>query len=289
MTIQALQTPLSTTRNNRCSQDYQQIANPIAAIMTIQHFFLCVCLIAVSDTNAFLGHQITPAKVLRSLRYITKMNLSSNCVDDISDTLSRLPLLNRRNAVLSTIIATGSTVLATTASAPAHARLEGVNNPKLLPTEKGLNIIQTEKFLTSGQAKRLDTLLSSLERDTGYRVRVLCQAYPNTPGLAIRDYWDLGYEGQKDDKYIVLVVDQFGGKGNVLNFNVGDGVKLTLPNVFWNRLQAKFGNTFYVRDNGIDLAITNAVEAIVTCLRSEEQYCVDVPSAMPSLRSLGLT
>ena len=41
-------------------------------------------------------------------------------------------------------------------------------------------------------------------------------------GLAIRDYWSLGKEDQKDDKYIVLVVDQFGGKGNVLNFNVGD-------------------------------------------------------------------
>lgn len=41
-------------------------------------------------------------------------------------------------------------------------------------------------------------------------------------GLAIRDYWSLGKDDQKDDKYIVLVVDQFGGKGNILNFNVGD-------------------------------------------------------------------
>ena len=41
-------------------------------------------------------------------------------------------------------------------------------------------------------------------------------------GLAIRDYWSLGKEDQKDDKYIVLVVDQFGGRGNILNFNVGD-------------------------------------------------------------------
>jgi hypothetical protein len=62
----------------------------------------------------------------------------------------------------------------------------------------------------------------------------------------------------------VVVVDQFGGKGksfpkhilccwdcqqtkqyffagNVLNINVGEGVKLILPNVFWTRLQAKYG------------------------------------------------
>ena len=76
----------------------------------------------------------------------------------------------------------------------ASARLEAVNRPDLLPKEDGLNVIQVEKFLTSGQARRLDNLLSALERDTGFRVRVLCQSYPNTPGLAIRDYWDLGKE-----------------------------------------------------------------------------------------------
>ena len=67
------------------------------------------------------------------------------------------------------------------------------------------------------------------------------EKYPNIPGLAIRDYWSLGKDGQKDDKYIVLVVDQFGGRGNVLNFNVGDGVKFALPNVFWTRLSGKYG------------------------------------------------
>lgn len=87
----------------------------------------------------------------------------------------------------------------------------------------------------------------------------------------------------------MLVVDQFGGRGNVLNFNVGEGVKFALPNVFWNRLSSKYGTTFYVRDNGIDLAVVNAVEAIVSCLRSDEQYCVQVPDEGPSMRSLGFS
>jgi hypothetical protein len=95
-----------------------------------------------------------------------------------------------------------------------------------------------------------------------------------------RDYWDLGKEGQNDDKYVVLVVDQFGGKGNVLNFNVGEGVKLALPNVFWTRLQGKFGTLSYVRDNGIDLAIINAIEGIASCLRSEERFCLQPPDAV---------
>jgi len=170
----------------------------------------------------------------------------------------------------------------------ATARLEAVNRPDLLPSEQGLNVIQTEKFLTSGQAKRLDKMIANLENDTGFRLRVLCQNYPNTPGLAIRDYWSLGKEDQKDDKFIVLVVDQFGGRGNILNFNVGDGVKFALPNVFWTRLSGKYGTTFFVRDNGVDVAVENAVEAIVSCLRSEDGYCVSPPEQGQSLRGLGM-
>jgi uncharacterized membrane protein YgcG len=147
------------------------------------------------------------------------------------------PTVSRQGFCLGTTMAFVAIVL----PPPANARLESVNRPDLLPKEPNQNVIQVEKFLTTGQARRLSELLSALERDTGYRVRVLCQAYPNTPGLAVRDYWDLGKEGQKDDKYIVLVVDQFGGKGNVLNFNIGEGVKIALPNIFWNRLTAKYG------------------------------------------------
>ena len=108
--------------------------------------------------------------------------------------------LDRRSVLLSSILA--SAALLTTASpSPASARLEAVDRPDLLPTEKGLNVIQTEKFLTSGQAKRMDTLLANLEKDTGFRVRVLCQSYPNTPGLAIRDYWSLGKEVSKQNTH----------------------------------------------------------------------------------------
>lgn len=66
----------------------------------------------------------------------------------------------------------------------------------------------------------------------------------------MQDYWNL------DDMSIVMVADK-GAKGtsNMLNFNVGEGVKLNLPNQFWTRLQNTFGTTFFVRDNGEDIAI----------------------------------
>jgi len=113
-----------------------------------------------------------------------------------------------RRSIISSLLA-GSLALSTMPQL-SSARLDPVNRPDLLPSEKGLNVIQVEKFLTTGQAKRLDTLLSSLEKDTGFRVRVLCQRYPNTPGLAIRDYWDLGKE-------VCLFVPRRGG-GMVLSF-----------------------------------------------------------------------
>jgi hypothetical protein len=161
------------------------------------------------------------------------------------DDMGRGRLFARRSFWMTTILSTNAFVTCTLIPKIANARLESVNRPDLLPKETGLNVIQTEPFLTSGQARRMNSLLTSLERDTGYRVRVLCQNYPNTPGLAIRDYWDLAKEGAKDDKYVVLVVDQFGGRGNVLNFNVGEGVKLVLPNVFWTRLTGKYGTVSY--------------------------------------------
>lgn len=99
--------------------------------------------------------------------------------------------ISRRSSIFS-LVAASSALLQF--SSPASARLEAVNRPDLLPSEAGLNVIQTERFLTNGQARRMDNMLASLEKDTGFRLRVLCQNYPNTPGLAIRDYWDLGKE-----------------------------------------------------------------------------------------------
>jgi hypothetical protein len=46
--------------------------------------------------------------------------------------------------------------------------------------------------------------------------------------------------------------------------------------------------TFYVRDNGMDVAIQNAVDSIVSCLRSEDGYCTTPPDEAPSMKRMGM-
>lgn len=227
---------------------------------------ICSALTCMGYASAF-----APTGTLHG-RAVVATKMTTTPTDHDHELLPPSSSSSRREALVATAFATVA------ALAPrAEARLEPVDRPDLLPTEKNQPVIQIEKFLTNGQVKRISEQLTRLEKDTGFRVRLLCQAYPKTPGLAIRDYWSLGKEDQQDDKYIVLIVDQFGGKGNALNFNVGEGVKFALPNVFWTRLSGKYGTVFYVRENGIDVAIENALDSVTTCLRSEDQFCVNVP------------
>lgn len=108
--------------------------------------------------------------------------------------------------------------------------------------------------------------IENLEVDTGLKLRVLAQNYPDTPGLAIRDYWGV------DDDTIVFVADPTLGKGggNIININVGSDVDLYVPGRFWTQLQGKYGTKFYWTEAGEEASIVNAVSAIDTCLREPE-------------------
>lgn len=131
------------------------------------------------------------------------------------------------------------------------------NNPDLLPDIQ-TPVIDLAKALTDVQEELLAKELERFENETGWKLRVLTQ-YERTPGLAVKDYWGL------DDKSVLLVADPRGG--NLLNFNVGNALYPLLPRTFWVELQTRYGNQFYVRDNGEDRSIIDSLESIKTCLR----------------------
>jgi hypothetical protein len=138
-------------------------------------------------------------------------------------------------------------------SSIAHA----YNNPDLLPATQ-TPVIDLAKALTSVQEDGLVKDLTEFEAETGWKLRVLTQ-FERTPGSAVKEFWGL------DDRSVLLVADPRGG--NLLNFSVGDGLYAFLPRTFWIELQTRFGNQFFVRENGEDGSILNALDSIKTCLR----------------------
>ncbi|MEB3264063.1 MAG: TPM domain-containing protein [Synechococcus sp.] len=139
------------------------------------------------------------------------------------------------------------------------------DNPELLP-DHPTPVIDLAKALTDQQRSNLEQQLEAFEQSSGWKLRVLTQ-YERTPGLAIRDFWDL------DERSLLLVADPRGG--NLLNFNVGEALFALMPRTFWVELQTRYGNQYYVRDHGEDGAIVDALTAVEGCL--ERGGCQVVP------------
>ena len=145
---------------------------------------------------------------------------ASSSSDDVVGTFS---IGDRCRALAASTLVAAELLIAS----PAHARLEGVNNPAMLPPGPPQEVLDVAGYLTKGEITRLTAEVQNLEKDTGYKLRVLAQAYPKTPGLAVKDYWNV------DDDTVVFVADP--GLGNILNFSVGSNVDLDVPPSFWTR------------------------------------------------------
>lgn len=145
--------------------------------------------------------------------------------------------------------------LSTFALTPGVA--QAYDNPDLLPDQQ-TPIIDLARALTDIQEDLLAKDLEQFEIETGWKLRVLTQ-FDRTPGRAVKDFWTL------DEKSVLLVADARGG--NILNFNVGRALYQFLPRTFWVELQTRYGNQFFVRDEGEDQSIIQSLESIKTCLR----------------------
>jgi hypothetical protein len=173
-------------------------------------------------------------------------------------TTAAMSLSRRGLLAASSLAALGAVVPAGAARA---GRPEGVRRPDLLPAQ-WTPVIDLERWLAPGEERRLAERLVALEQKRGWKVRVLTQRYPVTPGLAVQEFWGV------DDRTVVLVADYFSGGGSLLHFSVGDAVYQPLPPRFWSLLTSEVGNRFYVQKHGEDGAILAAVDAIRTCLLS---------------------
>ncbi|PSO48990.1 MAG: methanol dehydrogenase [Cyanobacteria bacterium SW_9_44_58] len=142
---------------------------------------------------------------------------------------------------------------------------QAYDDPSLLP-EQQTPIIDLANFLPKLQEESLTEKIKQFEGETGWKLRILTQ-YDRTPGRAVKEYWDL------NDKSVLLIADARGG--NLLAFNVGDDVYDLLPRTFWVELQTRFGNMYYVRENGENNAIAASLDTVKGCLA--EGGCDVVP------------
>ena len=166
------------------------------------------------------------------------------------------------------LIATMSVVMASSMQAPCSWAGE----------QQGLPIIADyAKVLPSGTIDAQVKKLEQLEKDTGFKVRVLSRytdSQGNIPSVEdLRSGWDI-----REDvgTYVVVFVDP--SAPNVLSFKYGQKVQQLLSRPFFTELQSRYGNMFFVRDEGEAKSVSSALDALDICLRREG--CA-VPPGLP--------
>lgn len=170
----------------------------------------------------------------------------------------RTVLLKTRSRWLGMVLAvTACLTLSWVGNSPALAQRQLPVVEMEFP-EPMVTVLDLAKQLSESQEAQLDTQLKALEKDTGWKLRVLTQ-FDQSPGRQVKGYWGL------DDRSVLMVADPRGG--NLLAFNVGDRVREILPRTFWIELQSRYGNQFFVRDNGKARSILSTVTALDGCFR----------------------
>jgi hypothetical protein len=112
---------------------------------------------------------------------------------------------------------------------------------------------------------KLSSELRALERQTGFKVRVFTSsALGERAAASPRELW-----GPPDARSVWIRVDP--SSPNILNLiYIGDEPLFKLRRPFFQELQTRYGNQFFVRDNGETAAVVGAVGALSQCLGAPE-------------------
>jgi hypothetical protein len=210
-----------------------------------------------------LGATHSPPLVSHSVPYAPAVARPSAALQAIprNDIAASEAMLGRRGALMGGAAAAAAAV---GTPAPALARTDYVDRPELLPSGPKVNVIDTVGLLSPFQTQELNKNIARIERLYGVKVRVLTQVYPQTPGLAVNDYW-----GFDDDTLMITVDNTF---PNLLNFNLGLNIDLLAPNGrYWTSIRSKYGIEKYWRKYGEDEALLRCVENILDSLTKPDE------------------
>tara|TARA_B110001452_G_scaffold263825_1_gene265852 strand:+ start:711 stop:1319 length:609 start_codon:yes stop_codon:yes gene_type:complete len=152
-------------------------------------------------------------------------------------------------------------------------------------------VLDLQGYLPPSDLDRLDRILTKLEADTGFKVRVLTQSRETAPEMGpVLQRWRVGDGGRLRDPNAVLMVADRGlrGKleqagGSFIRYEVGDNVRVRVPDSYWGRLQREYAKIDFIQKRGEAAAIITSCELIISCLRNDDfsdpSICTDVPKA----------
>ncbi|GLJ43889.1 hypothetical protein SUGI_0914860 [Cryptomeria japonica] len=142
-------------------------------------------------------------------------------------------------------------------------------------------VIDIAKVLSPEKAMEVGSDLEALQDISDWKIRVLTRTGPSPSPSEnpLRDLW------QPDDRTVIIVEDI--SSPNILNFGTGSIVASRLPRQFFIELQSRYGNQFFVSDEGYQTALLNTIDAIKQCLVKEDG-CNTVPGLTDDLYFLTL-
>eukprot|EP00899_Mesostigma_viride_P011718 jgi/Mesvir1/20547/Mv04311-RA.1 len=137
-------------------------------------------------------------------------------------------------------------------------------------------IIDRANVIPDAQEKRLNASIRDFEDRTGWKISYVLPAMdPDARpgggaalGNTLADTW------APDVRTVVVDVNPL--SPNILDFIAGADVKQLLPRQFFLELQGKYGNMFFVREEGEAAAAEKSVLALQTCLQ-RDNGCMSVP------------
>ncbi|KAK3247499.1 hypothetical protein CYMTET_43004 [Cymbomonas tetramitiformis] len=185
--------------------------------------------------------------------------------------------------------AAGTATILTLAQPPpslayAPPSFRDVEQEVLLPNDGGArDVLDFGNVLSTDAEERLQQQLEELERETSWKLRVVTGYGPgSTPTSAsLQKYWNA------DSKTIIMSADEF--KGNILEFyydSVNPAVKSTITKNVFQELRGRFGNVYFIREEGTEAAVVAATDVLRVCLL--EGGCTFVPGLSEQQRLFSL-
>ena len=162
-------------------------------------------------------------------------------------------------------------------------------DPSRAPARRGETVLDYGGVFakTPESLAKLREDIARVEGSTGWRLRVVTGNGPGGIGASMPSANDLyRYFGTEDRKLVVMTVDEF--NGNVLDFyNDQTALAPIVPKSVVQEIRGRYGNKYFVDEEGLEEATVAAAAAMSGCLGKAEG-CKFVPGLSQQQREFSL-